>query len=219
VRERVTGLVRELLGGLEEGAADIAQRVAESIVEDEPGLELQPKPGTSLDVERFWSDRRQRDLFVSAQAGLGLAGLRGAQSGIYLVSMFSGLAGLALSTTAVLGVGAFFGGKQLWDERKRRVAMRRQQVRGVVRQFLDDVQFEAGKASRDVVRELQRQQRDFFANKIAERLRTQAAALEAAQRASDSNVANRKARAEQLRAMLSAIDGLVAVTRQQREAT
>jgi hypothetical protein len=200
VRTDMALAVRELVRSLEEGSADIARRVVSVIAEDEAEIAVPVVAWPDIDVSRYWTEKEQRELSLGAHAGLGYASLKGAQGGIILASVMAGVAGVVLSTTATLGVGAVFGGKQIWDERKKKTTQRRQQARTVVRQFIDDVQFDVSKTTRDMVRDLQRLQREHFATELAQRIRTQTEAMEASQRGAQTareNVSRRVAELEQ----------------------
>ena len=99
--------------------------------------------------------------------------VRGAQGGIYMFGMLGTFlptaAGVLLASNPVLlGIGAVFGGMGLADDRKRKIAARRQAARSQVRQFLDDVQFEMGNQIGNLIREIQRDLRDEFSDRIGE---------------------------------------------------
>lgn len=200
VRTDMALAVHTLVRSLEEGSADIARRVVAVIAEDDAEIAIPVVASPEIDVSRYWSEKEQHELSLAVHAGLGYASLKGAQGGIMLASVIAGLAGVVLSTTATLGVGAVFGGKQIWDERKKKTTQRRQEARTVIRQFIDDVQFDASKTTRDMVRDLQRLQREHFATELAQRTRTQTEAMEAAQRGAQTareNVSRRVAELEQ----------------------
>lgn len=104
---------------------------------------------------------------VKAAAGGVYASLKGAQSGIIMVGVFAGIAGLGLGTMAILGIGAAFGARQILDERGKRTQVRRQQVRAAVRQYLDEVLVEGGRAIRELARQELRRQREELADVAA----------------------------------------------------
>ena len=54
----------------------------------------------------------------------------------------AGVGAILMLNPLMIGFGAAFGGLQLLDAHKRKIAGRRQQARASVRQFTDDVQFE-----------------------------------------------------------------------------
>jgi hypothetical protein len=122
--------------------------------------------GAPMDVDSLWRASLNDSAMLKELGGTAFSGLRGAQGGIIMFGLLTNLAGLALTTGATLGIGAVFGGKQIMDERRRQVIARRQQARQAVRQFVDDVQFEASKSLRDLGRDLQRRARDHFVGHI-----------------------------------------------------
>jgi hypothetical protein len=115
-------------------------------------------------------------------------GLRGAQSGIIMFGMMgrflpAGAAALMLSNPVTVGIGAVFAGMQLADAHKRKIALRRQQARSNVRQFLDEVQFAISNEIGEVMRDVQRSIRDEFTERIAELIRTYTDAAQQSQHA------------------------------------
>ena len=197
------GVVREL----EAGSDIIAAHIVELLKEESIAIDAALGRARPVDVSRLWSAVRPPQQALTEKAGMGWASLRGAQGGILVLGMLGSLAGIALSTGMMLGVGAIFGGKQIFEERRKQVTQRRQKARAAIRQFLDDVQFEVGKSMREVSRELQRQLRDHFADRIAESVRTCAAASENLHKSAQQDEATRLLRTTQLR---DAIDVLSA---------
>lgn len=78
----------------------------------------------------------------------------------------AGAAALMLSNPVTVGIGAVFAGMQLADAHKRKIALRRQQARSNVRQFLDEVQFAISNEICDVMRDVQRSIRDEFTERV-----------------------------------------------------
>jgi hypothetical protein len=107
-----------------------------------------------------------------------------------------------MSNPVLLGVGALFGSMGLAEDRKRKVAARRQAARTQVRQFLDDVQFEINNQIASTVRDVQRDLRDEFGDRLAELLRTYTEAAQRAQAEMQKSQGDRTARAKQLDAVL-----------------
>ena len=89
-----------------------------------------------------------------------------------------------MSNPVTVGIGAAFAGMQLADAHKRKIALRRQQARSNVRQFLDEVQFAVGNEISDLMREVQRGIRDEFTDRISELMRTYTETAQQAQQAS-----------------------------------
>jgi Dynamin family len=175
---------------LEQGRIDIRDEVVETLGDDELRVELgQGGDSEWFDVSDLWQGKaldvsrsgRKRALEQS------LTGIKGAQGGIMMFGMLGqflpAAAGALLATNPVLlGIGALFGTMGLAEDRKRKVAARRQMARSQVRQFLDDVQFEVGNQLSTVVRDIQRELRDEFTSRLGELQRT---CTDAAKRAQD----------------------------------
>jgi hypothetical protein len=193
---------------LESGADAIAARITELLREED--LSFGPIAGRAspTDVAGLWSARAPEMRYVMDNAATGWASLRGAQGGILVFGMLSSLAGLSLTTGAMVGVGLLFGGKQVFEERKRQVTQRRQKARNGIRQFLDDVQFEVGKSMRDLSRELQRQLRDYFTERISESVRACVTTTEALQKGLQQDEEARRARMAQIRQQMERLAGI-----------
>ncbi|MCU1390250.1 MAG: hypothetical protein JWL72_3588, partial [Ilumatobacteraceae bacterium] len=165
---------------LEQGRHDIRAEVVDLIRDEQ--LELAPEASynSTYDVSELWqgksldagSDRTSKRAFSTS-----VTTIRGAQGGIYMFGMLGSFlptaAGVLLASNPVLlGVGLLFGSMGLVDDRKRKVQARRQAARTQVRQFLDDVQFEVGNQIANLVKEIQRDLRDEFGERLAELQRT-----------------------------------------------
>jgi ubiquinone biosynthesis protein UbiJ len=79
------------------------------------------------------------------------------------------MVGLSLLNPISIGAGLLLGGKTISDERRRVVARRQAEAKMVVRRYVDDVSFQVGKDSRDMLRGVQRDLRDHFTT-LAEQL-------------------------------------------------
>jgi hypothetical protein len=182
--------VTQAFVALEQGRINIRDEVVETLGDDELRVELgQGGDSQWFDVSDLWQGKaldvsrsgRKRALDQS------LTGIKGAQGGIMMFGMLGqflpAAAGALLATNPVLlGIGALFGSMGLAEDRKRKVAARRQMARTQVRQFLDDVQFEVGNQLSTVVRDIQRELRDEFTSRLGELQRT---CTDAAKRAQD----------------------------------
>ena len=84
--------------------------------------------------------------------------------------------------------------------------MRRQQARGNVRQFLDDVQFAVSNEIADVLRLVQREIRDEFTALITELIRTYSDTAQVAQRAAKQHGAEAEQRAKAISDSLEKIE-------------
>jgi hypothetical protein len=117
----------------------------------------------------------------------------------------TGAAALLLSNPVTIGLGVAFGGMQLLDAHRRKIAQRRQQARVNVRQFLDDVQFEVGNAMGEALREVQRSLRDELGGRVSELQRTYAESVRVAQEAVQGGEAAKAERMAALDAVLRSI--------------
>jgi len=204
LQTQVAEAVTEAFVRLETGAAEIRDAVLELLAQDMCEVTL-PSFATPIDVSTFWSSkpidvRASRGGKVVGEA---LTGLRGAQSGIIMFGMMSqflpaGIGVLLASNPVTLGLGAVFGGMQLAEAQKRKVAQRRQQARTNARQFSDDVQFEVGNTIGEIVRAIQRSIRDEFTQRIAELHETYAETARAATESIARDSADRTRRTELL---------------------
>lgn len=100
------------------------------------------------------------------------------------------------------------GGKMMRDESRRLLDRRRMEAKNTVRRYVDDVSFQVGKQSRDMLRQVHRELRDHFMARSEELVRSAQESLIAAERASQAGVAERQQRAADLRAELERIAAL-----------
>ncbi len=211
----VADVVTTLFVGIEQAHLTIREAVIALIGEE--AIAFSPQAGTreGVDVSSMWTDKgidpnsKHRG---GQQLGSALVGLRGAQSGIIMFGMMgrflpAGAAALMMSNPVTVGIGAVFAGMQLADAHKRKIAMRRQQARANVRQFLDDVQFAIGNELSGLLRDVQRSIRDEFTERIAELGRTYSDAAQSAQMAAREQGTAAPVRIAALREAVARIDG------------
>jgi hypothetical protein len=135
-------------------------------------------------------------------------GMRGGYGGMLMVGMATSIAGLGLLNPLSLGAGLLFGGKTVRDERRRMLQKRRSDAKQAVRRHIDEVTFQVGKDSRDMLRRTQRQLRDHF-SAIAEEVSTSlAASVAAAQNAVKTTGSERERRIRDLKAELARVEAL-----------
>ncbi len=168
------------------------------------------------DVRALWNARpidRLTGTKVGRGASQGWAAIRGGSGALItfsLLSRFLPAAGAALifTTPVAAGIGILFGGGQLVQQRRQRVAGRRQQARVAVREFLDEVQFQVGDELSELIRTSHRELRDSFGARVTELLRTYTEVVQQAQANAQQDHATRDARGDQLRARLGRLDDL-----------
>ena len=214
LQSTVAEQVASVFGDLEGGRLSIRGEIVELLRDDDLGLDETSTRGASFDPTELWQEKR-----LDPNAGVGrrafsttVTTVRGAQGGIYMFGMlgqFLPAAGavLLLSNPVLLGIGVAFGSVGLADDRKRKIAARRQAARVQVRQFLDDVQFEMTNQIGNLVREIQRDLRDEFTERITELTRTLTDTLQRGQadvQRSAHELEARRAEVAQWMAMLDA---------------
>ena len=163
----VATAVADAFAALEHGGADLRVELA-TLLRDEVRLEGADGHREGLDTASLWTGAAIAPPKKDSLLGTSLTGLRGASSGLTLLSTVTRFLPAACTTLlamnpVLLAVGAAFGGAQVLEMRKRKVAERRQRARMHARQFLDDVQTEVGNELTATLRTLQRDLRDDLA--------------------------------------------------------
>ncbi len=147
----------------------------------------------------------------SENMGIGqkvITGMRGGYGGMLMIGMATTLAGLALLNPISIGAGLLFGTKTVRDERKRMLQRRQAEAKQAVRKHIDEVTFQVGKDSRDMLRRTQRQLRDYY-SALAEEVSTSiTSSVLAAQSAVTTTTAERDGRIRDLKAEIARIDAL-----------
>jgi hypothetical protein len=113
-----------------------------------------------------------------------------------------------MANPATIVIGLFMGRKALRDEKDRQLQMRRGQAKQAHRKYTDEVGFVVGKDSRDTMRRVQRQLRDFFSTRAEELHRSTVESLNAAQAAAKSDQATRQQRLRDVTAEIERIAAL-----------
>ena len=142
--------------------------------------------------------------------------MTGAKAGVELLGLVGTLLGAAIVGPAVLGVAALYGGKEVLDERRRRLTDRRQQARSFLADLVEEIAFQVEGRLTTVLDEMQRQMRARFTDRIGELHRTVGASATALERAAKREVATRRARQEEVDATVAEIDRLHMQARQLR---
>jgi hypothetical protein len=187
---------RWLAGQVAEHFAEGAEVALPRLRFDDQGIAGRVDPLEQPEAEKFGVGNK---LFT---------GMRGGYGGMLMIGMATSIAGLGLLNPLSLGAGLLFGGKTVRDERKRMLQKRRSDAKQAVRRHVDEVTFQVGKDSRDMLRRTQRQLRDHF-SAIAEEVSTSlAASVAAAQNAVKTTGSERERRIRDLKAELARIDAV-----------
>jgi hypothetical protein len=135
-------------------------------------------------------------------------GLRGGYIGTLMAGLASTFVGLSLLNPFSAAAGLLMGGKMVRDESRRLLDRRRLEAKNTVRRYVDDVTFQVGKQSRDMLRHMQRDLRNHFMARSDELVRSAQESLIAAERAVQSGEADRQQRIADLNAELERIAAL-----------
>jgi len=128
--------------------------------------------------------------------------LKGAYGGVLMITLLSSMTGVVLGPLGV-GVGLMMGRKGLRDEKQRQLLNRRMQAKNAMRRYCDEVQFMMSKDSRDTLRRIQRQLRDYYSTRAQELNRSTAQALANANESARRTQAEREKRLKDLDAELA----------------
>lgn len=209
----VADAVTDVFIAIERGAETMRTAAIELIGEEALELDGSATRRERIELASLWTDKSVDPASGRAGRPLGsaLVGLRGAQSGIIMFGMMgrflpAGAAALMMSNPVTVGIGAVFAGMQLADAHKRKIALRRQQARSNVRQFLDEVQFAIGNEIGELMRDVQRSIRDEFTDRIAELLRTYSEAALRSQQAVQHETEVGQARMHELGSTINRVE-------------
>ncbi len=136
-----------------------------------------------------------------------MTALKASYSGVLMFSMLGSLVGIGLGPLTV-GIGLVMGRKGLRDEKERQLQQRRAQAKNAVRRYCDEVSFHVGKDSRDTLRRVQRELRDYYSARAEEFNRSSTQALMNATEAARRSQAEREARLRDLDAELRRVRAL-----------
>ena len=189
------------------GAADVQATIA-ALLADEERRPQDDVPAITFDVGEFWTNDPEFESSTRARLGSGYGLVTGAKAGVELLGLVGTLLGAAIVGPAVLGVAAVYGGKEVLDERRRRLTDRRQQARTFLADLIEEIRFQVDGRLASVIDEMQRQMRARFMDRIVELHRTVAASAAALDRAAKRETAERRARQAEVDGTLASIDGL-----------
>ena len=146
----------------------LAQQVATHFDDQREAIlpALRTEASAALGSVREMTLRKEESWSLGHQA---LTGLRGGYIGVLMFGFIGTMVGLTLLNPISIGAGLLLGGKTISDERRRVVARRQAEAKTAVRRYVDDITFQVGKDSRDMLRGVQRDLRDHFTD-LAEQL-------------------------------------------------
>jgi GTPase SAR1 family protein len=198
LQQAVADTVQRAFVDLADGAREVQSRIAELILDDELPLDA-PTADVSVDLAAMWPVQSAAGGPPPREAGW-LGAIERATVGTEMLALLGSLLGTALVGPALLGAALLFGGRHIRSERKRRLAEQRQEARSIVTEFVNDVRVEVDGRISALGRELQRQTREYFNDRLDELARTHAelsAALDLAARQDDMTKAERVTSLEQ----------------------
>ena len=205
VQDRIAGAVRAAFRDASTGAGEIQATIA-ALLADEVPREDEPAPAIAFDVEEFWAGDPAFESRTRSRLGTGYGAVTGAKAGVELLGLVGTLLGAAIVGPAVLGVAAIYGGKEVLDERRRRLTDRRQQARSFLSELVEEIRFQVDGRLTGVIDEMQRQMRARFTDRIGELHRTVEASTKALERAARQEATERRAGQERVDGSIAAID-------------
>lgn len=200
LQQDVAKAVEEAFNRIDDDVGELRDTIA-AMLRDETVAIWQTSAGAmaiSISVEEMWTEREIENENIGQKVFKGLNAMRGSYMGLLMVGMLGNFVGLAMITPLLIGAGVLFGGRQFLEERKRDTTRKRQQARTFVRQFVDDVQFEAGTRIRETTRDFQREMRDYFTDRIGELAQTYTEAVQNTQNSLKQDETTRESRKRDL---------------------
>jgi GTPase Era involved in 16S rRNA processing len=187
---------------------ELALRVAENFGEDGKDLSVHLDIGNPHDLVAEIDAHAQVDTETMGAGEALMSGMKGGYGGVLMFGMMGSLAGLMLINPATVAIGFFMGRKAVKQEKERQLQQRRAQAKQAHRKYTDDVGFLVNKDSRDTLRRIQRQFRDFFTTRAEELLKSTTDSLNAAQKAAQSDQSTRQKRLKDVNAEIERIAAL-----------
>ncbi len=187
---------------------ELSQRVAEHFAVDEEQVALEFSVGDPIQLVDQVGVEAEIDVQVMTHRQAMWTGVRGGYVGVIMLSMLGGMVGLALGPLLPVAAGLVLGRKALKDEKERQLGMRRSQAKNAVRKYVDEVQFQVTKDSRDTLRRIQRQLRDHYTARAEELMRSVTETLNAAQKNAQGDQVSRQKRLKDVSAELERVQKL-----------
>ena len=137
-----------------------------------------------------------------------LSGLRGGYIGVLMFGMLGTIVGLSLINPFSVGAGLLMGAKGFTDERRRVYSKRQAEAKAAIRRYADDVIFQAGKESRELLRRVQRDLRDYYIDRAEETNRSLKESLIAAEQSARSSQEEQRRRLGEIPKELARLESL-----------
>jgi hypothetical protein len=192
---------------LQQQAGHLSRRVAEHFRIDTQDVVVAPEVQNPTTALANVAVEAAVDLKTMGRGQKVMNVVRGGYIGTLMFGFIGSMAGIALGPLPIV-VGLFMGRKQLKDEKERLLANRRLQARNAHRKYTDEITFMVTKDSRDTLRLVQRQLRDFYQTRAEELQKSTADTLAAAQQANKSDQATKDKRLRDVDAEITRIEGL-----------
>lgn len=210
VQDRIATAVRGAFRGATTGAGDVQAIISDLLADEgrDDGAAPDAAPSIAFDIGEFWQGDPTFEGRARSRLGTSYGLVTGAKAGVELLGLVGTLLGAAIVGPAVLGVAAVYGGKEVLDERRRRLVDRRQQARTFLGELIEEIRFHVEGRLTTLLDELQRQLRAQFSERIGELQRTAGESARALERAAKHEAAERRSRQREVDGMLAEIDGL-----------
>lgn len=179
-------------------ANSLATVVADHFAEDEAALGVDVHLALKTITAKVL--REQVKLERAGLSGNALAAVRGSYGGLLMFGMVGQMAGLALLNPFSVLIGLGLGRRGLREEKRRQLLQRQQQAKMTVRKYLDDINLEASKVSRDAIRLAHRELRDEFASRADQLQATIRESIRSAEAATKEAMTERQQRLQAAKA-------------------
>ena len=207
VQDRIATAVRAAFRDASTGAGEIQETIA-ALLADEVPQQAETAPAIAFDIEEFWAGDPAFESRTRSRLGTGYGAVTGAKAGVELLGLVGTLLGAAIVGPAVLGVAAIYGGKEVLDERRRRLTDRRQQARTFLAELVEEIRFQVDGRLTGVIDEMQRQMRARFTDRIGELYRTVSQSVVALEQSTKQEASIRQARQAEVAASIAAIEAV-----------
>lgn len=134
-----------------------------------------------------------------------VTGMRGSYGGVLMFGMLTSFAGLGMFNPLSLGAGFVLGRKAYKEDMENRMLRVRSEAKANVRRFVDDVAFVVGKESRDRLKGIQRQLRDYYREIANQTTRSLNESLQATLAAAKLEETERNTRVKELERQLNVL--------------